>query len=1232
MDSPPGGNTRRAFLLELSMTDEIGRGVVSFEADASGLKAEMNTTADAVENLGATLQQAGTDGAAALDGISVSATEMSSTASGAVTRFLESLNRQTIAIEGGKMALLEYKAAQLDATAEAQQYFDRMNAVAAQTQAAAAAQQQLNEMMTQAAADNAFLNSLKEQADTYGLTKTQMLAYQAAQRGLETEAVTLISRLTEQEAQTKATAAAQEALTAAMTSAAADNAFLNSLKEQADTYGLTKTQMLQYQAAQRGLETEASTLIERMAAQEAQTKATSAAQAEFNETMSAASADNAFLTSLNARANAIGKSTADLLAEQAAERGLSTEAAAAIATLKAHEQATEGAGESAEGMGLKTAGARKEIAVLIHELATGNVKNFGGSLLVLGERLDVLESLMSPVALGAAAVVGAIGAFAIAMLKGENQLDTFNKSMQATSGYAGVTAAQVGLMADQMTALGVPVTTANTLLSAVVATGKVSGQAIQSVATASALLATATGQDATQIIDQFAAMSDNVADGAAKMSDQYHFLTLAEYDEIKALQEHGDTAGAMKVAADALTSSLEAQKQPLGTLPAILHEAANAWSAFWQAAMNAGKPESPADKVNELRAAVAAQTELLSISPSAANYQAGAPAGGPTNSGANYRGEVQPTNASGQALLASLKAQLSDASHDADQHSNSSAVASWLTQLKQQALDAGIAVDKLSQSFDKNYEKQKALKDLNDQYKQLFSNPDDPTHQDPRLKGVTQSADGSFSGGRYSSLVSGINQKYKPQSTAAVDNAGIAAQVKQAQQQIADLNASYANSTTVLKQQHDAGLIDDDDYYGAVQDHIDKYMAAQLAQIDLEQKGLEQSNVTGAARIKLNQQLKDLETQRYELYGKWATLQFTTDAEQTKADNNRQDVLTKYVATLNEALDTQKQSIANQVASVGAGSQDFSRQQNLTQLSSRFDNQNLKLAASKTSTMTPDQTALIDQEIAANNAARDATVKAWQQGYADIDAAQSDWRNGATKAFADYGVAASNIATETATTFQDAFKGLEDALVSFVTTGKLSFTSLATSVISDIARVEIRAAESQVFGYIQSLISPGLGGASGSENIGATATSTPDDLVAGFGHATGGFITGPGSGTSDSISARLSNGEYVLTAAAVRAIGVGNLDQMNSGAKVSRFATGGFVGPSSVVPSGGASSSPQINLNVDASGGSQGGASFGPSDAKWLQTNVQKLVDARMRQKMAGQGGFAYQLRNGQIA
>lgn len=85
-----------------------------------------------------------------------------------------------------------------------------------------------------------------------------------------------------------------------------------------------------------------------------------------------------------------------------------------------------------------------------------------------------------------------------------------------------------------------------------------------------------------------------------------------------------------------------------------------------------------------------------------------------------------------------------------------------------------------------------------------------------------------------------------------------------------------------------------------------------------------------------------------------------------------------------------------------------------------------------------------------------------------------------------------------------------------------------------------------------------------------------------LGHATGGYIAGPGTGTSDSIPAFLSNGEYVLTAEAVQNVGLPLLDAMNSG-RVGHFATGGLVrangsgNKGAAAPTGGS-----VTLNVSA--------------------------------------------------
>lgn len=72
-------------------------------------------------------------------------------------------------------------------------------------------------------------------------------------------------------------------------------------------------------------------------------------------------------------------------------------------------------------------------------------------------------------------------------------------------------------------------------------------------------------------------------------------------------------------------------------------------------------------------------------------------------------------------------------------------------------------------------------------------------------------------------------------------------------------------------------------------------------------------------------------------------------------------------------------------------------------------------------------------------------------------------------------------------------------------------------------------------------------------NLGASGIGP--GAVLGAGHATGGRIAGPGSGTSDDVPAMLSNGEYVIRAAAAKRYGYGFLDELNA----ERYASGGKV-------------------------------------------------------------------------
>ena len=136
---------------------------------------------------------------------------------------------------------------------------------------------------------------------------------------------------------------------------------------------------------------------------------------------------------------------------------------------------------------------------------------------------------------------------------------------------------------------------------------------------------------------------------------------------------------------------------------------------------------------------------------------------------------------------------------------------------------------------------------------------------------------------------------------------------------------------------------------------------------------------------------------------------------------------------------------------------------------------------------------------------------------------------------------------------------------------------------------------SSIFGSVLQALSSSSGGGGGLfSSIVSGAMSLFGDTKMGLGYndvgprfAEGGSVSGPGTGTSDSIPAMLSNGEFVVNAKASSKYR-GLLSAINTN-RVSRFAAGGAVGDpvsgmrsadSIEVAKGGSTTNQSVNLNI----------------------------------------------------
>ncbi|TCG08381.1 phage tail tape measure protein [Paraburkholderia steynii] len=237
-------------------------------------------------------------------------------------------------------------------------------------------------------------------------------------------------------------------------------------------------------------------------------------------------------------------------------------------------EGAEEAAKSIEKIGHTSTAARRELLVLAHELSQGNYKRFGGSLMVLGEQMDWMGKIMSPVGLAVGALTAVIGGLAAAAYKGAEQQAAFSRAVQVTGNYAGMTQSHFETMTKSVAQnADITESSARDITQALLATGRFGGEALEHVAMAAATMQHLTGEKAEEVVKDFTKMSDGALKWALEADKQYHFVTGALFDQVKALEDAGEKERAMIVVSDALTAAKQRQGEQINFL-------SQAWKLF----------------------------------------------------------------------------------------------------------------------------------------------------------------------------------------------------------------------------------------------------------------------------------------------------------------------------------------------------------------------------------------------------------------------------------------------------------------------------------------------------------------------------------------------------------------------------------------------------------------------------------------------------------------------------
>ncbi|HDK5324365.1 TPA: phage tail length tape measure family protein [Klebsiella pneumoniae] len=238
------------------------------------------------------------------------------------------------------------------------------------------------------------------------------------------------------------------------------------------------------------------------------------------------------------------------------------------------------------------------------------------------ENAKKLTGFLNPMTIGIGALVAVVGTLTYAWYKGSQEQQEFNKSLVLTGNIAGVTTGQLADMARSVADnTGNTTAAAAQALNRIVSGGKIATGSMQTVTEAVVAMNDATDESIDSMVADFEKIAQNPVAAIGELNDKYHFLTLATYNQIKALQDEGNQQEAARLATETYAATMKQRADQiqgnLGSLEQAWKWLGDAAKGAWDAMLDIGREKSIEQKIAE------AQDELGRAQKSLSDLSAG---------------------------------------------------------------------------------------------------------------------------------------------------------------------------------------------------------------------------------------------------------------------------------------------------------------------------------------------------------------------------------------------------------------------------------------------------------------------------------------------------------------------------------------------------------------------------------------------------------------------------------
>lgn len=798
---------------------------------------------------------------------------------------------------------------------------------------------------------------------------------------------------------------------------------------------------------------------------------------------------------------------------------------------KAYQAALRGVPAQFTDIAVSLQGGQAPLTVFLQQ--GGQLKDmFGGALPAAKALGGYVLSLVNPFTVAAAAA----GTLALAYYKGSEESDRLTDAIIRNGNAAGTSYSELANLAEQVANTGTTVGAASKVLEQLAGAGNALTPMYAQITKASLAWSKQTGEDVTKVVQSFNEIAKGPVEAVKKLDAELNFLTASQYANIISLEKQGKTIDAARAATDlyatALSSRSAEMESNLGSLESAWQSLGSFAKKAWDAMLDVGRKTTPEQELADVYNQIAEARKSISKYGSAASSLMG------VNPDSLKALEKRATELQGRIADEAWKA--------------------WEGNTNRFVQDAGKkGVDLINSTFTaaqtQTQKLQKQLEDL------------DKARADAMAAG-------------------GFNSEQETKYATARKNI---------EQEIADIKAREAKKNA--PKNVNRGVAEAENTFARLYGQYDP--AAQAARALTKEQGQLDLALT-KGKITQEEYSKALAQASINYAAALKGAQGLTAVEQYRAQLQRQLV--------NEQAQYQLDA-----ASVGMGDLQTSRMQQRLNLEMQTNDRLLQLQTELANATDEKQRQALQGQIDAINEFLPQQLAALQAGWAQMDQAMLNPINGWTAAVQNFGNQARDIAGQTQSIFSSAFNTISTDITDAIMSGQLSMSTLgdiASNVVREIiagfvkmgVQMALNAALNATLGTAaagQSMIlagttatawAPAAAMASlatlGANSVPAAAALTSTTALASSlavipGFATGGYVSGAGTGTSDSIMARLSDGEFVVNAAATkrnRAL----LEAINSNERVS-VAGGGSVVSTQSSGSTQAPAAAQTNLVVN---------------------------------------------------